>query len=157
VSKWLGWALGALLAGVFLFVMCPIKTYTPRGVKFSASISNAKQLALVTLEYLADYDDRFPQAYHTNEDLKQALHPYIDNERTFQSINPDGSVFLGNSVLEDRLLSDVADKDNSVLLFDSKDWAKFDGRHCAFADGHAKFIEGFDHRMLEVELVGEEE
>ena len=67
-------------------------------------------------------------------------------------MNPAGGVFEPNPRLSGVPAAGVMDPINTALVFETYDWP--DGKRVvAFADGHAKFIAGFDVATdLEVEL-----
>ncbi|MCH7944742.1 MAG: hypothetical protein IIC73_01820, partial [Armatimonadetes bacterium] len=118
----------------------------------AATLSNAKQVAIATIIYVTDYDGRYPLGMASQREFERALMPYARNSSTFRSLNPAGGMLDPNSNLAAVPEEGVMDIAATALLFETYDWP--DGRRVvAFADSHAKFIEGFDVSTdLEVEL-----
>ena len=118
----------------------------------TATLSNAKQVAIATIMYVVDYDGRYPLGMVSQREFEKALMPYARNSSIFRSLNPAGGMLDPNSNLAAAPEEGVMDIGATTLLFETYDWP--DGRRVvAFADSHAKFIEGFDVAAdLEVEL-----
>ena len=55
-----------------------------------ATISNAKQLAIATIMYATDYDERYPLGMSGQHDFERALMPYTKNASVFRTLNPAG-------------------------------------------------------------------
>jgi len=146
------WVVGVLVALILVVVFYPAPGHHPTPLRV-VTLSNARQLAIATQMYHEDNDGLYPYVYATNDDLKATLGPYVKNDYILESINPDGAVFLGNRVVAGVEQESIEVPKDATILFESKDWVEHNGRNCAFADGHAKFIKGFDDRMLEVEFV----
>ena len=101
----------------------------------TSSLSNAKQLALATMMYVQDYDERFPSG-KTMAEIKPKLMPYLKNKAVF--VDPtSGKDFVYNAGLSK--LSQILLKDprNSVLFYSPT--VHTDGMFTvAYAEGHAK-------------------
>lgn len=90
--------------------------------------------------YHADNDGRFPAEMSSTVQLKAALDSYYKDESTFETLNPDGSEFLGNGLLAGYKASSLYGHETTVTLYDSKIWKEKGLRNVAFMDGHVKFV-----------------
>lgn len=116
-------------------------TQTPRDAH-AITLSNLKQLALGTIVYSADYNDRLP-----NANWQKQLEPYTKSQRVFQSpmnSRERQSPYTFNSALFGKKLKSVTKPAETVLLYEgSKGVIAFlyNSRGAvAFADGHVKLV-----------------
>src|SRR5947209_7161741 len=75
VRPWIcgGWAAFALLA------LCPVYTVCRYRTRPTTCQSNLKQLALATLMYAQDYDDRLP----VRRNWSDGIYPYLKNRSVY--------------------------------------------------------------------------
>ena len=127
-------------------------TPTPVAAPTVTTISNAKQVALGTLMYSVDWDDRYPLGMSSGRKFQKAVNPYVKNSSVFRSLNPAGGMIGPNPNLVAVPTEGIIDAAATALVFEPYDWP--DGKSVvAYTDGHAKFIDGFDVATdLEVEL-----
>ncbi len=106
--------------------------------KKSASLSNAKQIALGVMMYSSDYDDAMPYVQSTRS-LFGVIQPYVKNNNIYRTLNPSGGSFLFNMDVSGILTTQVKNPATTVLCYDSREWP--DGsRIVAFMDGSAKTV-----------------
>ncbi len=127
-------------------------TPTTGSTPLASTISNAKQVALATIMYAADWNDRYPLGMSSGRKFQRAVNPYVKNSSVFRSLNPAGGMIGPNPNLVAVPTAGIIDPAATPLVFETYDWP--DGKRVvAYTDGHAKFIEGFDVATdLEVEL-----
>jgi len=102
------------------------------------AIGNAKQLAVATLMYAADFDDKYPSAKSVAS-VKAAIRPYLRYEKIWATNNPAGSIFAYNYKLSGKSAVTIENPADMPLYYESKPWP--DGfRVVAFSDGHCKAI-----------------
>ena len=118
----------------------------------TATLSNAKQVALTMLMYASDYDVRFPIGLTNQRAFERATMPYSRNASIFRSLNPAGGILGPNQNLSGVPAAGLVDSEATVMVFETYDWPD-SRRAVAFTDGHAKFIQGFNNSTdLLVEL-----
>jgi len=153
-TDWLTAFIVTVIICIVAWLTMPIWLRVPRyHYPRSLPLSNIKQVCLAAIMYSADYDDTLPLRMSSNDDLLSSLLPYAMNEEIFKSVNPSGSTILGNDLLEGVDTTTVNRPFEVVMIYESRDWAERDGRNVGYVDGHAKFIQYFDHRMLDVDFV----
>ncbi len=128
-------------------------------------LSHLQQLALGSLMYTADFDDRLPRA----SEWPAAIYPYVKDYRIYKcSVDKrqEGTPFTApgwgrkgwlsyatNLRLSGAKTDDIAEPDRSIWLFDcdllagapdAAAWRHNDGAHFAFSDGHAKWLKPQD-------------
>lgn len=121
--------------------------------------SNLKQIAVASLIYAADYNERLP----LSDNWLDALSPYTRNRRieycpSVGSYGQDFSGYAFNSKLSGDPVKDVRSPRTTPLLFESSKLRRnaadsfqsflIPGRHAgssgiAFVDGHVKFFKTF--------------
>jgi len=110
------------------------------------TLSNVKQASLAIAIYCADSDDVFPSADSTAK-VQQQTFPYTKNQNIWKSLNPEGGRILYNTSVSGTSVSMLERPAETLLLWDEKPWP--DGRRVvAFADGHAKIVDGQDWGAL---------
>lgn len=139
----------SLLAGM----MAPNSVFSQakEAAKRTACLSNVKQLALATIMYAADHDDRFPDA----NNWRKSISPYTKSADIFRC--PEDKSSAPTSYRMNALLSRVSemaidDPAGTVLIFEG-DGDGFIPRHAArgnvaFADGHAKGVDAAQYPKL---------
>ncbi|MCH8979801.1 MAG: hypothetical protein IH945_11250 [Armatimonadetes bacterium] len=141
------------LGGAAAFLFRPIPSFPNRDVApTSMTLSNAKQVALAALMYCADWDDRYPLGMSSQREFQRATYPYVMNSAVYRSLNPAGGMIGPNPNLAAVPAEGILDPAATPMVFEPYDWS--DGtRIVAFADGHAKKVDGFDENTdLGVEL-----
>lgn len=107
--------------------------------KETATLSNAKQLALGFMMYMGDHDDVFPYVHSTASAFRQ-IEPYTKNTEIQRTLNPNGGRILFNTALAGVPSTSLENPAETVLLYEDTPWP--DGkRTVAFADGHAKRLD----------------
>jgi type II secretory pathway pseudopilin PulG len=146
-----------LVAIIFAAILFPVFSQARQAALRTATISNAKDISLAMLMYVADNDNAMPPAFATAEDLHTATGPYWSEPLDYTSKNPDGGEFLPNSFLQGVNTMLVLEPDRAVLIYESLQWKWKNGRVVARLDGSAAFVEDFDEgAALPVEMVPEE-
>lgn len=99
------------------------------------NLQNIKQVALATLMYASDWDDRFPAAKSRNG-VMLAVNPYLKDLKTFKI---EGGELRFDFQLSGTLWEDVKNLKDRPMY-----WAKTsitpDPYLVAFTDGHCKYI-----------------
>jgi len=148
-------ALGAFIVLTLVFDPFHIWYYYP--AKSTQTLSNVKQIGMATIMYTEDFDGRFPHEFSTYSLQKEALMPYLNNEKVFETLNPAGGEIVPNANLQQEFIEGVVNPAKSVMHYETKDWEDKKGRNLDYVDSHAKFIKGFDEsKDLDVEFVYEE-
>ena len=114
----------------------------------TASLSNAKQLAVGLLIYMADYDDILPYVNSTAT-VKEVVRPYLKNDAIWKTNNPSRpGEFRFNMALSGVNSVTIENPAAVPLVFDPHPFP--DGRYTvAFADGHAKRVSEQEWRDLQ--------
>ena len=124
---------------VLAAILFPIFASAKAAAKKAATLSNMKQVGTGLAMYLTDHDEVYPSRFGSNNDLKEFLMPYVKNDGSFTSSNPNGGVFLPNGKLQKFSLNDVVDARNTIALFEENMWPN-EGKFYGFVDTHAKFL-----------------
>ncbi len=125
---------------------------TPTGTvsQRTVTLSNFKQIALGIMMFLADYDDQIPWVESTPQ-LLDLIQPYVKNREIYKTLNPAGGMIRFNMCLAGTWTTQIENPAETVLLYESMPWA--DGSRCvAFADGHAKVVNGEEWQRLQPSL-----
>lgn len=131
-------------------ILAPVFSQAKESAKRTATLSNAKQLALGMLLYESDYDDIAPYAQSTAT-VKYVIDPYLKNREVWKSLNPNGGEFLFNTSLGGVNTSEIPHPADTPLFFERNAWP--DGsRVVAFADGHAKVLTPDEWKKLQPTL-----
>jgi prepilin-type processing-associated H-X9-DG protein len=140
---------GVVLVGFFAVaaILFPVFAQSGHSARTSRTkamtMSNMKQVGLAAIMYSADCDDRLPLQLGSARQVKPVLLPYIRNEQIFTTLNPNGGEFLGNAKINGMSLMEVDKPAETVLFYESNDWP--DGRRVVcYADGHVKWVQGFN-------------
>ncbi len=123
----------------------------PTPANRTLALSNAKQVALGIMMYLADYDDLMPYVQSTPS-LQKLIAPYTRNSEIWKTLNPVGAGLLRlNMSISGVKVTDIEDPANTPLVYDPNAFP--DGTHLvAFADGHAKYISAEEWAGLQKNL-----
>ena len=128
-------------------ILAPVFAQSKESAKKTATLSNAKQLALGMLMYSSDYDDVMPYAQSTAA-VKYVEAPYLKNNELWKSLNPKGGEFRFNMALAGVSLTEVPEPANTPLFFEPNAWP--DGtRVVAYTDGHAKRVDAEEWKRLQ--------
>ncbi|GEM_PF-4150953 len=128
--------LAALACAVSLFTLANAQQPDPKTQAIAiSSLSNAKQLALATMMYVQDNDERFPYGKTTAE-IKPKLLPYLKNPAIF--VDPtSGKDFVYNAGLSKLPQILLKEPTKSVMFYSPS--AHTDGMFSvAYTDGHCK-------------------
>ncbi|MBI5708255.1 MAG: hypothetical protein HZC36_14830 [Armatimonadetes bacterium] len=110
----------------------------------TTALSNVKQLAVATIMYSSDYDDKYPP---TVGGWHKAIFPYCKNERLFKAPGDkgQGDSFALNAYVAGKSYSRMAMPSDVVMVYQGKGQKlAFDqtGRAAvAFCDGHARLVD----------------
>lgn len=138
---------------LFAGMMLPNSVFAQakEAAKKTACLSNVKQLAIATLMYAADNDDRLPDA----NKWRASIMPYAKNADIFRC--PDDKTGALSSYRMNPLVTRVSqtsmkDPAGTVMIFEG-DANGFAPRHASrgnvgFADGHAKAISSAEYPKL---------
>jgi hypothetical protein len=128
---------GAILSAIIFPVFAQART----AAKQTQGLSNMKSLALGTIMYTADFDDKFPLDMSSAKTVKKAIMPYVKSEASFVSLNaPEGEI-LGNAALSGKNSVLLEDPATVAMYWDSKPWPGSPKRGIlAYADGSARKI-----------------
>lgn len=124
--------------------MRPVFEEAKRRAMSTTAVNNVKQLALATLMYSSDYDDKLPP---TVAGWHKAIYPYCKNERLFKAPGDKspGDSFSLNSLVAGKFFPKIAAPSDTVMIYQGKGQKlAFDqtGRAAvAYCDGHAKLID----------------
>ena len=116
----------------------------------SVSVGNLKQLALATVMYSQDFDNKFPQAT-TIEGIQKSINPYLRNQKSFKS--PKGEAYLFNFILSGTDCGKVTAPQEMVLFYEASAWPD-KSRGVAFTDGHVKMLSEAEFRKAEKTIGG---
>ncbi len=131
-------------------VLYPVFAQAKEAAMHTATLSNAKQIALTLIMYANDYDDVLPFAQSTGT-VQRVTRPYSKNDEIWKTKNPKGGQFRFNMALSGVAETEIPEPASTVLVYESEAWA--DGRRAvAFADGHAKLVSAQDWTSLEKTL-----
>jgi hypothetical protein len=147
-----------LIVPILAAILFPVFSQAKLSAQKSATLSQAKNIAMSMLMYASDNDETLPPCFASTQDLKDAAMLYGPMEPIdFQSKNPAGGEFLPNPGAEALSLLRVLSPELAVLVYDSAPWERDGGRVVAYFDGHAKYVKSFDEAaMLKIELSPEE-
>lgn len=113
----------------------------------TATLSNAKQIALGLLMYCSDYDDVLPWP-QSSKSAWSVIDPYLKNRELYKTLNPDGGEFRFNMCLGGVNAVDIEQPADTPLIYESKPWP--DGKRIvAYTDGHAKVVSPEEWAKLE--------
>lgn len=128
-------------------ILAPVFSQAKESAKRTATLSNAKQLALGMLMYQTDYDDIAPYAQSTAA-VKYVTEPYLKNNDLWKSQNPNGGEFLFNMALAGVEQTEIPEPAETPMFFEKNAWP--DGKRVvAFADGHAKVLTAEEWKSLQ--------
>lgn len=131
-------------------ILMPVFSQAKGAAKQTATLSNAKQVALGMMIYGGDYDDVLPWPQGMKA-VKFVTRPYLKNDDLWKSLNPAGGEFRFNMSLGGVSMVDVERPAETILFYEEKAWP--DGRRAvAFVDGHAKFVSEEDWKRLQPTL-----
>lgn len=141
------WLACACICLVVAAILWPVHAGSG-AAKTIIQLSDIKHIGLSLVMYASDYDDRLPPSISSNEDLRTYGLPYVKSTAVFQSINPSGGQFLGNSVLAGRKMGDIVDPAATVMVYDSRPW----NGHATvcYADSSAKRGASFDTMLQQL-------
>lgn len=71
--------------------------------------------------HCGDWDQRFPDAFHTPHDLQTKAWAYVGEKSAFHSGNPAGGEFVGNAKIEGQRTNDLVD-DSVPVLYNPRPW-----------------------------------
>lgn len=124
----------AISAAILLPVFAQAKT----AAQETATLSNAKQIALTALLYASDYDDQLPAVQSTDE-FRRATIVYTKTHEIWETKNPNGGGFRFAMNLSGVSVTSIDNPAEAPLIYEANAWP--DGRRIvAFADGHAKRV-----------------
>lgn len=146
-SKSNPWVIGAIVVllviiaipvlGSILQALFRASAEAKPSAKATVTQSNAKQVLIAIHMYAGDYYDYLPPL-HDRENLKQLVYPYLHTNDVWETSNPNGGTLLVNPNLSCESLTNIVDLENTVILYDSKDWPAGMGRCYGFADGSSR-------------------
>lgn len=129
--------LAFLCASITIVVISNVSTYPESRYAKMTTLGNAKDIANATLLYCEDNDGMTPLNFSNHQFLRRSLHGYLLYSQ-FESLNPEPSIFLPNSQIENKKLSLLENRSSIRCVFESNKWP--DGKIAiAFLDGSAKF------------------
>lgn len=138
------WWVAGILGLPLAFYACEKLSYEQTGDRGYMGLSHLRQTSVAMEMYQADNDGRFPAQMSTSEDLRGALGGYARSVEIFDTLNPDGSVFLGNGLLAGRRVAWLYGQETTISVYDSKIWRERGLRNVGFVDGHVKFVDEDD-------------
>lgn len=131
-------------------ILFPVFAQAKSAAKATATLSNAKQMALGVMIYMSDYDDVLPYPQSVAA-VKFVTYPYIKNKDIYKTLNPNGGQFLFNNAIGGVEAAIVENPADTILWYESKAWP--DGRRAvAFLDGHAKLVNPEEWKRVEKSL-----
>jgi hypothetical protein len=135
-------------------VLFPVFSQARLSARKSASMSEARTIAMGLLMYASDNDDRLPPSFRSTSDLEGALAGWVDtSDIDFKSANPAGSEFVPNANAEGLPVSSVLDPGTAVLIYELGRWSHDGGRVVAYFSGEAEYSKTFDEATgLEIRL-----
>lgn len=119
--------------------------------KKAQNLSNIKQLALATIMFATDYDERLPK---TVAGWHKAIFPYCKNEALFKApgFQGKGDSYSLNPNVANKVQTSFSKPAETVLLYQGKD-GKLDYSiggvaAIAYADGHCRLVKPEDAKKL---------
>ena len=109
--------------------------------KEASCLNNGKQMALASVMYVQDYDERFPRK---SDSYKKVIYPYIKNEAVFTCpLDPKGTLsYSYNTSLQGVSLAAITKPAITIVYYEGKarkPLYRHNGKAMiSFADGHAK-------------------
>lgn len=104
----------------------------------AVGLSHAKVSDIALQLYIADFDDRLPQAA-PNAKVLEILDPHVKDKSYFLSVNPMGGRFLFNAHMAGMTMPKLPYPAETIVFYDERPWP--DGRRLvAFLDGHVAFV-----------------
>jgi prepilin-type processing-associated H-X9-DG protein len=131
-------------------VLFPVFAQAKVAAKQTATLSNAKQIAIGALMYCGDYDDVFPFVQSTPQ-FQKVTHPYTKNPDIWKTLNPNGGEFRFAMNMAGVSMTTLDNPAEAPLIYESQAWP--DGRRTvAFVDGHAKRVSAAEWAAIEPRL-----
>lgn len=143
------WAIVAICFGVLCCcggailsaILFPVFAQARNAAKETQGQSNLKRLALGTLIYTADFDDKYPLDMSSAKAVEMAISPYVKDPKVFFSVNTPGGEILGNDALSGKSSALLEDPAAVAMYWDSKPFPGSQKRGIlAYADGSARRI-----------------
>jgi len=154
---------GLIIIPILAAILFPVFGSARGAARQVSCLSNMKQLALASLMYTQDYDERMPMV----QNWQEGMVPYIRREDVFHcpEVSPAGDIaglnstaYAYNSALDQVRLAQVPEPKNTVLHFETTNFSRNAsdaltslphparhrkssgaGNNVSFVDGHAVF------------------
>jgi prepilin-type processing-associated H-X9-DG protein len=125
-------------------VLFPVFAQARLKAQETSSVSNLKQVALGTLMYVQDWDERLPPMRDAAT-MKKAVMPYVKNEAIFKDPRT-GEPYRVNPAASRKSLAQVAAPEQFVLFYESTP-SHDNKRAVAYLDGHVKRLDPAEWEM----------